>query len=80
MACQKQSNSVKSLPRDIRSKIRSGIAISSISDCVEELVFNSVDAGAKTILVRVNLDNFNVTVEDDGAGLTEADLESVGTR
>ncbi|CAL8126466.1 unnamed protein product [Orchesella dallaii] len=80
MALLKQPTLVKPLPGEIRSKIRSGIAITSISDCVEELVYNSIDAGSKTLMVRINLDHFNVTVDDDGSGLTEADLEAVGGR
>lgn len=79
MALNKQK-SLKPLPNEIRSIVRSGIAINSVAQCVEELVYNSIDAKAQNIYVGVNLDQFNVRVDDDGVGLNEVDLESVGVR
>lgn len=75
-----QKKLLKPLPAEIRSVVRSGIAITSISQCVEELVFNSIDAGARTVQVGVNPELFNVRVEDDGRGFREVDLEAVGAR
>jgi DNA mismatch repair protein MLH3 len=68
------------LPKEVQSIVRSGIAITNVAQCVEELVLNSVDARATKIFVDVNLDNFNVRVEDDGIGVGKGDLEAVGIR
>ena len=46
----------------LRSKLRSGVAIAKLSQCVGELVENSIDAGATCIAVRVNIAKFKVQV------------------
>lgn len=76
----KSRKRLKPLPNEIRSIVRSGITINTVAQCVEELVCNSIDAKGKSIHIGVNLDQFNVRVEDDGVGIIEADLEEVGVR
>ena len=65
---------------ELRSYLRSGVAISSFSQAVEELVLNSIDAQAKNIAVRVDLDLFKAEVIDNGIGIKLEDLKLIGSR
>eukprot|EP01135_Chromosphaera_perkinsii_P009214 Nk52_evm49s1671 gene=Nk52_evmTU49s1671 len=58
--------------------IRSGFCITSLFDCVSELVYNSLDANAKRISIRVDKQTLSVRVEDDGNGILPKDLSVVG--
>ncbi|XP_018429839.1 PREDICTED: DNA mismatch repair protein Mlh3 [Nanorana parkeri] len=71
---------IRSLPEDVRCRLRSGIAITGVSQCVEELLLNSADARATCIAVRVDLEIFRVQVVDNGCGLSPEDMERVGMR
>ena len=64
--------SLKPLPKDTVSLITSGQIITSAFSVVKELVENSLDAGAKSVEIR--LDNYGldkVEVKDDGCGLAK---------
>lgn len=43
------------MPETIRSSVRSGVVISDLTRIVEELVFNSLDAGATEVILLVKL-------------------------
>ena len=60
--------------------MRSGVAISSVTQCVEELVLNAIDACALCIAVRLDLPGGVVQVVDNGCGLTRDELSKVATR
>ncbi|KAK4326671.1 hypothetical protein Pmani_002830 [Petrolisthes manimaculis] len=64
----------------VRSQLRSGITITSVAQCVEELVLNSLDAEAKYIAIRIDLGIFKIQVVDNGNGIQERDLQYLGTR
>ncbi|KAL5007944.1 hypothetical protein ScPMuIL_013525 [Solemya velum] len=71
---------IQLLPSEVRSKLRSGVAISSPTQCIEELVLNSLDAGATCVAVRVDLSCYKIQVVDNGVGISKEDLEKLGER
>jgi len=73
-------NECKLLDAGIKDLIRSGVAITSVTQCVEELVLNSIDAEANRISVHIDLSEFKLRVEDDGSGIKKHDLDIIGTR
>ena len=62
------------------SRLRSGIAVTSLPQAIEELVANSLDADARTITVSVHLAALSFTVADDGTGVRATDFPLLGTR
>lgn len=71
---------IRPLQEEVRSHLRSGVAITNLTQCVEELVLNSLDAGASCITVRIDIPNFKIQVSDNGSGIAVGDLKSVGER
>ncbi|KAF3440251.1 hypothetical protein FNV43_RR18535 [Rhamnella rubrinervis] len=70
--------SINSLPEAVRSSVRSGIILFDLTRVVEELIFNSLDAGASKFVVGVG--TFYVKVVDDGSGITRDGLALLGER
>lgn len=54
--------SLRLLEPSVRARLRSGVAISSISQCVQELVENSIDAGASCVAVHIDVSRFKIQV------------------
>ncbi|XP_036062330.1 DNA mismatch repair protein Mlh3 isoform X2 [Onychomys torridus] len=71
---------IKCLSEEVQAKFRSGLAIISLGQCVEELILNSIDAEAKCVAIRVNMETFQVQVIDNGFGMAGDDVEKVGNR
>lgn len=71
---------IKCLPVEVQGKLRSGVALPSLQQCVEELILNSIDAEATCVGVRMDMEAFKVQVIDNGVGLTAEDLQCVGHR
>ena len=68
------------LEANVRSRLRSDVAISSVVQCVEELVLNSIDASASCVNVRVDLSCGKVQVIDNGCGIAMQQMEMVAER
>ncbi|CAN6633893.1 DNA mismatch repair protein Mlh3p [Trichomonascus vanleenenianus] len=58
--------------------VKSQVVISSFSQCIAELVINSIEAGADVISVDLGLPELSCTVADNGFGMTSEDLRFVG--
>lgn len=62
---------MNALKKDVVNKILSGQVINSILDAVKELIENSLDAGAKTIKIKLEDQGLKlINVTDDGSGIT----------
>ena len=71
---------VTRLSSEASSHIRSGFALPSFGQCVEELIANSIDAGAKQITCEFSTKSLNCKVTDDGGGFSEKSLAKVGEK
>ncbi|XP_076464023.1 uncharacterized protein LOC143296125 [Babylonia areolata] len=71
---------IRRLSEDVRGQLRTGVALTSVAQCVEELVLNAVDAGATCVAVRVDLQDLMVQVVDNGHGIGKEQLPLVGER
>lgn len=71
---------IRCLSDEVQAKLRSGLALSSLGQCVEELTLNSIDAEATCVAIRVNMETFQVQVIDNGLGMAGDDVEKVGNR
>ncbi|KPP70500.1 DNA mismatch repair protein Mlh3-like, partial [Scleropages formosus] len=71
---------IKCLPGEVQAKLRSGVAMVSLQQCVEELLLNAIDAQASCVAVRLDLDGCKVQVLDNGLGMDRDDMERVGNR
>uniref|UniRef100_A0A8D0C287 Uncharacterized protein n=1 Tax=Salvator merianae TaxID=96440 RepID=A0A8D0C287_SALMN len=71
---------IKCLPEEVQTSLRSGVAIGSLTQCVEELVLNSIDAKATCVAIRVDLETVKVQAVDNGSGMGKEDLDKVGNR
>ncbi|KAI8816870.1 uncharacterized protein EV422DRAFT_544343 [Fimicolochytrium jonesii] len=72
--------SLRRLPDDVVIRLRSAVVISSVSQCVVELVQNSLDAGATLIQVVVNHTLPSVQVLDNGLGIDPEGMRLLGER
>ena len=70
--------SLRRLNDDVRAKIRSGTMIRNVCGCVRELVYNSLDAGATHVIVKLDISKYFVQVIDNGCGINHEDMIAVG--
>jgi DNA mismatch repair protein MLH3 len=68
------------LARPVHSRLRSAVIIPTFSQILNELIQNSLDAGATRIECWINLERGNETIriEDDGHGLDRDGLNHIG--
>ncbi|EER12125.1 dna mismatch repair protein pms2, putative [Perkinsus marinus ATCC 50983] len=67
-----QKGEISSLTRDVVDSICAAQVVTSLSQCVKELLENSLDAGARNITVTlVNNGVDMIAVSDDGCGVSE---------
>ena len=73
-------SSIRALPADVISQLRSSFIIQSLPGCVVELVQNSLDARATSIEVAFGVDGWQCRVTDNGDGIDKQGLAIVGKR
>ncbi|KAF4078596.1 hypothetical protein AMELA_G00200880 [Ameiurus melas] len=71
---------IRSLSKEVQSQLRSGVAIFSLQQCAEELLLNSIDAGATCVAVKIDIEACKVQVIDNGSGMDRENMENVGIR
>ncbi len=71
---------IRRLPHDVKASLRTGVALTSIAQAVEELVLNAIDAGATSVAVRVDLPCYKIQVVDNGHGITTDQFTLIGER
>lgn len=72
---------MKQLPSEVQSRMRSSCIIACIGQLCEELVCNSIDAGATEISVVIDTGStLSAIVSDNGCGLGVGDVHLVGGR
>ncbi|KAL0095499.1 hypothetical protein F4703DRAFT_1938783 [Phycomyces blakesleeanus] len=72
--------SVTLLDDSVISRLRSSIVITSLKQCLIELIYNALDADATAIEVRVDIENFTVQVTDNGIGIHPESMTQVAKR
>ena len=71
-------SAIKSLDPGTVHRICSGQVIINLANGVKELIENSLDAGAKTIEIRLkNYGSDLIEVIDDGPGIGETDFQTI---
>ncbi|KAF8431032.1 hypothetical protein BGX38DRAFT_1229996 [Terfezia claveryi] len=71
---------IVSLPPSVTARLRSTLAITSLTQAVSELVQNSLDANARHIKIQVNFLRNSCVVGDDGCGIPPEDVPLIGKR
>ena len=69
---------IKSLDQSTVHRICSGQVIINLANAVKELIENSLDAGSKTIEIRLkNYGSELIEVIDDGPGIHQQDFQTI---
>ncbi|KAI9183073.1 hypothetical protein H9P43_003990 [Blastocladiella emersonii ATCC 22665] len=72
---------IHALPSDSVRRICAGQVIVDVASAVKELIENSIDAGATSIIVHLESHGHDgITVTDNGAGIPEVDRAAMGRR
>jgi DNA mismatch repair protein MLH3 len=71
-------STIRPLPADVASQIKSSASITSLNGVVIELLKNSLDACASKIEIGVEYGRGACTIEDDGLGIPSNEFKEGG--
>ena len=69
---------IRHLPSEVAAQVKSSVVVSSLCDVVLGLLNNSLDAGARTVDMNVDLSRGMCSVEDDGFGIPPTEFLDSG--
>lgn len=70
-------NIIKKLPQSVITQIAAGQVVERPASVVKELIENSLDAGAKHIIIELeSAGKKKIIVTDDGSGMSEEDIQN----
>ncbi|KAK4511738.1 uncharacterized protein ATC70_007282 [Mucor velutinosus] len=72
------SDRIQLLDTSVICQLRSSLVITSITQCIKELIENALDAKANNIEIFLDIEKFSLQVNDDGIGIQ--DLSRIGQR
>uniref|UniRef100_A0A2H1WC23 SFRICE_005849 n=1 Tax=Spodoptera frugiperda TaxID=7108 RepID=A0A2H1WC23_SPOFR len=71
---------LKKLPNDVQSLLCASAQINSFKRAMEELIYNSLDAGSTSIAIRIHIQESTIQVIDSGHGIAKTDFHLIGQR
>nr|CAI5848618.1 unnamed protein product [Callosobruchus analis] len=71
---------LKKLHQDLISKLRSTFTINTFTQCIMELVYNSLDANSTAVAVRINFVTYRIQIVDNGDGISKENVSQIGHR
>ncbi|KAK9764163.1 DNA mismatch repair protein, partial [Basidiobolus ranarum] len=71
---------IKKLDQQVVHQLRANLNITSIEQCLLELLQNSIDAGSSQIQVILSLEKSYIQVDDNGIGIQPDDMRQLGQR
>lgn len=80
MLQQPSHKRIQRLVGTVAAQVRSPQVIHSLSQALEELVANSVDAKASVIDIEIDAVSLGMRVSDDGCGISQLSFPSLATR
>ncbi|KAF9962656.1 hypothetical protein BGZ70_008009 [Mortierella alpina] len=75
------NNTIKAIDKESVHRICSGQVVLDMATAVKELLENSLDAGATSIVIKFKQNGLDhITVTDNGCGITDTDLETLALK
>ncbi|CAH1635731.1 unnamed protein product [Spodoptera littoralis] len=71
---------LKKLSNDVQSLLCASSQVNSFKRAIEELIYNSLDAGSTSIAIRIHIQESTIQVIDNGHGITKTDFHLIGQR
>ncbi|KAI9355531.1 hypothetical protein BD770DRAFT_391157 [Pilaira anomala] len=62
-------HSIQLLDSSVIHQLRSSLVISTLPQCLKELIHNAIDANATNIEISIDIEKFSLQVEDNGEGI-----------
>ncbi|KAK2877082.1 hypothetical protein FQN49_001435 [Arthroderma sp. PD_2] len=69
---------IRSLPHDVAGQLRSSSVVTNLNEVILELLKNSLDASASTVIINIDFQKGICSVEDDGHGIPPTEFHENG--